>query len=504
MHVFDFKDTALQWYKSNPVCLSGKNSESKLFEMLYNAYCRMVNNGRDFQDTVQECTYTEDCSEMFTWYKDTYTKLGLKKGTQGQKRFVTGNEEEYTFNLLYSDDRQFQAYLLTDTPQSGSQDLLCFILHSAVAFLVSPKELDEVLQKLGFHPLHVRNVHHLAIYTVLTASQDDAYRIPEGYNPFDEVRALYFRACDILESGEHWSSDTFSFSDYLTKEIRQILFLNKELSYGNFDAIVRNNVSGLNRRHSLILDDFHKLSAVYTTIFEDYPEENQRHSFYQFVNRFCKPISPKKFRENMGSMIDNNQKHPTRQILILLWLFDYCFSFIDGIELSDDTFEKIQKKLRKYNSNWAADAKKHRTKLLFDAYGFIHSNDGRKGPRQGSCQFGGSDFFADLNNKLMLRYGWGRLNPRLPFDHYILSLCSVNIGADERFAGSSVLKIELPLQSYTDTCTGKYIAPYPLLVVMDVLEQVKAVIEEESGKLSKQKAKDISPFPLDCRIYEQI
>ena len=500
MRKVDFKETVHSWYMDNPVRMSGKNSESSLFKMLYNAYCRIVNNKKNFDSTVQDGLYAEDCSEMFVWYRDRYTRLGLEKGSRGQKRYVTGGKEGYSFHLLYCDDRQFKSYLLTDTPQSGNQDLFCFILHTAVAFLVPPKELDSVLQVLGFHPLHVRNIHHLAVYTVLTAAQKYGANVPESYNPFEEVKALYFNACDIIASGETMSADTFSFDDYLTKQIREKLFLKNGLTHKNFDAIVRNNVPALNMRHSMILNDFHKLAAVYTTILEDYPEEAEMYSFYQFVNQFCISVSPKKFREYMSSMIDNNQKHPTRQILILLWFYDYCFSFIDGIPLSDDTFEKIQKKLAVYNRSWADDAKAYYNNLIFDAHGFI--NNVKK--RYGSNQFCGSDFLAVLNKKLMVRYGWGYLNKRLPFDHYYLSLSSMYIMEDDRFGDSARLKISFPLQEFADTCEEELITPYPLRVAIHILGQLKDVIKEETRKLSEKKAKEISPFPLDCRIYEQI
>lgn len=496
----DLKEIVHLWYMGNPVRVSGKNSESVLFKMLYNAYCRIVNNGRNYDDTVQGCLYSEDCSEMFTWYRDRYTGLGLQKGGRGQKRYVTGSEEKYSFDLLYCDDRQFKSYLLTDTPQSGNQDLFCFILHTAVAFLVPTKELDSVLQVLGFHPLHVRNIHHLAIYTVLTTAQTYEGNMPEMYNPFDEVKTLYLKACEIVKSGKRISSDVIAFDDYLTRQIREELFLKKGLSYENFDSIVKNNVPALNMRHSMILNDFHKLAAVYTTIFEDYPEEAETYSFYQFVNRFCTSVSQKKFREYMSSMIDNNQKHPTRQIMILLWFYDYCFSFIDGIPLSDDIFEKIQKKLAIYNRSWAKEAEEYRCNLKFDAYGFINNVKNR----YGSNQFCGSDFLAVLNKKLMARYGWGYLNKRLPFDYYYLSMSSMNIVEDARFGDVNRLKISFLRQDFTDICEDEAIAPYPLKVAIYLLEQLKAVIEEETGKLNKKKAKEISPFPLDCRIYEQI
>ena len=499
MQNWDFRTAVYPWYMGNPVRLSGSNAESCLFRMLYNGYCRIERNGRTFDDTCREGSYWEDCSRMFDWYQDRYTRLGLRKGTKGQKRYGTGDETTYAFDYLYCDSRQFQNYLLTDTPQGGNQDLFCFVLHTAVAFLVTPGELDQVLQKLGFHPLHVRNIHHLAVYTVLVSNQGHK-EIPPEYNPFGEVKTLYFKARGILDAGGSGVPEVYLYEDRLTREIRQTLFGERGLSRGNFEAVVQNNASALNMRHSLILDDFHRLSAVYTTVFEDHPEEEENHSFYQLVNQFCTPVSRKKFREYMGSMIDNNQKHPTRQVMILLWLYDYCFSFGEGIPLSDDTFEKIQKKLAKYNVDWAMEAKEYRSNLIFDTCGFIN----RVKKRHGSGQFIGSDFLTFINEKLLVQYGWGRLNERLPFDYYIIRLGSVSVTRDSRFSSENAVRIVFP----SHACAGSYpadgTAPCPLVIITEILDQLKAIIGEESEKLSRRKAREVSPYPLDCRIYEQI
>ena len=161
---------AEQWYeRAKAVSFSGP-SGNPLFEMLYNSHCRRNGIPGKYKELTD---HHKACAQLYSWYANRYgTELKRTTGTKGQKRSVDCSSEDYTFDLLYSDDRQFKSYLLAPLPQSGNQDLLAFVLHTAVAFLVPLGELDDVLQALGFHPLHVKNIHHLSIaYVLLTAEK---------------------------------------------------------------------------------------------------------------------------------------------------------------------------------------------------------------------------------------------------------------------------------------------------------------------------------------------
>ena len=239
--------------------------------MLYDTFCRRSGIERNFEDVVRDGTYLDACMQLFSWYEDRYAgTFGMRTGTKGQKRTVSPDREKYTFDLLYCDERQFKNYLLTDTPQSGSQDLFAFVLHTAVAFLVPLEMLDEVLQCLGFHPLHVKNIHHLAIcYVLLGAENKTDYA---DYNPFEEVEELYSDAAKILRRDTKEPAQTepgYFFAGQATRMIRQKLFLEKELRKGSFTQLVEWNKDVLNMRHSKILEDFHKLISVFLYIFDD-------------------------------------------------------------------------------------------------------------------------------------------------------------------------------------------------------------------------------------------
>ncbi len=482
-----FREIAQIWYNKMPNVQHKNCSENPLFEMLYDSYCIIKHDDgpyADFSEIGSYDDYEKICFDMFDWYTERYqNELNLKKGGRGQKRYVTKNMKQYSFDLLYCDDRQFNAYLLAETPQAGNQDLFCFILHTAVAFLVNPATLDKVLQKLGFHPLHVRNIHHLAIYTVLSDSQKTKKTLPIDYNPFKEVKELYDKANQILSLSPEDSPDAYTYDNKETKEIREWIFVNRGLSKENFIRIVQQNKTALNMRHSLIMDDFHKLSSVYSSILTDPEMDSFNYSFYQFVNRFCNGVSQKKFKEYMHSTIDKDTemqiKHPTRQILILLCLYDFCFSFTKGVEMDPAEFEKMQDLLSKYHPEWARDAKSYYSGEIFDACGFI--NGWRD--REIRLMFDGSEFVSWINNKLYERYGWGTLNPGLPFDHYILQLHKLCISYSRGYEFKNCGKIFWDSELLAKNYAGVENVPRSLVVISDIMAEVENIIGEKQSNL---------------------
>lgn len=499
-------DMVLMWHLNNPVRQSGKLSDNPLFRMLYNAFCRRIHIPRSYSDVAREGSYMQACDALFSWYEQRYKEgFGMECGTKGQKRFVSGSDAKYTFDLLYCDDRQFKNYLVTDLPQSGNQDLFSFVLHTAVAFLVPPEELDRVLQQLGFHPLHVKNIHHLAVYYVLLEAQG---HIPEpDFNPFRKVRSLYETGKRIMEEPDTSAGEGFDFGTRETRFIRQALFIEKKLRHEKFENLVSVNKAALNTRHSLILRDFHKLTAVFMHIYDmncddidsKYPQTSEEaFSFYAFVESFCKDgLSRRKFREQLTGMIDLHGKHPTRSIMILLWLFAFCFAFTPGIYVSETTFRRITKQLEETSTEWAAQAENHYRKEYFDVFGFLADAPGRSVPHT----FRGSEFVEFINGKLWGSYGWGPLNARIPFDYYILKLGEISVCKDQRYSDSLPSRVSWGNERVTGIQPRVDNVPEPLAALAQILTGLKKVIGERNALLGN---KDQSPCPLKCSLYEQI
>lgn len=497
-----------QWYRNDPSVRGSRCEENRLFEMLYRAYCRRVGSTVTFQSVAEQGTYSQVCSKMFSWYRSRYAndfKMRSAKNKRGQKREAIPCKDGYTFDLLYCDARQFKTHLLSVRPQAHGQEQLSFVLHTAVAFMVPPAELDEVLQYLGFHPLHVKNLHHLAIYTVLFTANNKAEA--DTRNPFECVKSLYFRACEILRQTDRAQTDgSYSFYGQKTLQIRKSLFDDGRLTEQSFENIVTVNGAEINARHSLILNDFHKLASVFATVFDtNEPIQNVTrgneayYSFYAFVFRYCNDhLSRKKFRELLTCMIDNLKKHPTRSVLILLWLYAFCFSFTPGVWVEPTAFRKIVRQLGKYNAEWpkAAEACYDCGNAVFHIGRFLCNGQAEAFPRR----FVGSDFIAYINEKLLLRYGLGQLNAKLPFDHCILRLGELDITlcddeADrcrEIFCGKRRLA-----ESYA--CADG--VPVPLAVITELLDQWKKIAEKEAAEACGA-AKDTCP--LRCSLYEQL
>lgn len=500
MNKLSVSELAQSWYSSGRQVRFTDPARNRLFEMLYNAHCRRFGSGEEYSALTD---HRKACARLYSWYSKRYGgELQMPTGTRGQKRAVNCSTEEYTFDLLYCDDRQFRNYLDGGLPQQGSQELLAFVLHTAVAFLVPLEELDEVLQQLGFHPLHVKNIHHLAIAYVLLMADPTA--ADPGFNPFAEVRRLYFRARQVLQQPDDPAADAYHYADLETRLIRDRLLLNKGLALQNYEALVARNRAALNMRHSLILSDFHRLSAVFIHIFdsnsdpEDFELPEEAYSFYQFVVQFCKEdLSRKKFREQLTSMIDLNRKHPTRNVLILLWLYAYCFSFLPGVIIEKNTFRRITKLLKKTDPKWEAEAKACYQDDLFDVYGFLTNQPGRSVPRN----FRGADFVSYINEKLTLRYGWGPLNARLPFDHYILKLEKLTLCVPQPFAADGCAEAEYdrrPLEGLMEEVDN---VPAPLAAITRLLEELRDL---HMAGAARSRNAGISGCPLKCNLYEQL
>lgn len=505
----DFKPIALSWHRNDPVRVRSSYVENPIFSMLYHAYCHIIGATEDFKEIVANGRISQVSGEMYRWYRHRYAdKLQMRSGTKGQKRTAATDREKYTFDFLYCDDRQFQNYLAEGLPFSGSQELLSFVLHTAVAFMAPPAELDKVLQDLGFHPLHVKNLHHLAIFAVLSSA--NGKRAPDSFNPFEKVKALYFRGCDILRGIDVPQADSYHFDSRQTWQIRKSLFQEGVLTEESFGSIVAINGAEINARHSLILSDFHKLAAVFTHIFDTVQplqeigrEDEAYYSLYAFVSRYCNVnLCRKKFREQMTNMIDRHEKHPTRNILILLWLYAFCFSFIQAVSVEPKVFKRIINQLNKYNRAWADEANEYydSQKALFNINGFL--NEGKA--REASRDFIGMDFIADINEKLSTRYGWGQLNGKLPFDYSILNLKTLKISPDPSDDSSQRRVISYDGRKLATHYTCAANVPHPLAVITELLDQQKEVAAAQPLWPGEKKKKKGSLCPLKCSLYEQI
>lgn len=481
-----------------------------LIKALYASLLRLKtgNPGMTAPEIATEGDAMNLCDELYEWYAARYVpgdretqNRGISKNVSFKNtyngplsqisvyRMEGGKQVRSTKNLYGTyyfhepyEKRQFEKYLVRAKAPARNEDFLAFILHMAVAFLLETGELDAILKEYGFQPLHVRNIHHLAIYTTLSEYRKGP-NPREAENPFDQVKRLYDQARDVL-NGE--SGERKVFGQDHTQWIRERLFLEGELKKSSYLSIIQNNTGSFTMRHRTILDDHHKFASVFRFLLTDSGEGDPRkssgrdYSFYAFTDSFCCAHSEKKFREKLFDQIDKYGKHPTRELMICFWLYTLCFAYTDGVYVGDNALAGMVRKLGQYDRSWAAQIPQFCDCSYLNVSGFL---SGRRMPKK--TVFRGADLVDFIRAKLRDHYHWGTLDSRNDFDYYIEQLKDLDFQldfndrpADIRFRGLRVA-FDGP---FPDEVPGA------LVVVFEFFRQLKAYTE----------------YPLECSMYEQI
>jgi len=503
--------------------------DNHLLECLYNSYCNITGKNENFSDRVlssendAEDIYAGIASDLFAWYEDRYFKsFGMQKGvrgSQGLRRVSTANTYKhlwvaakdstktifgkYGFSKLYAKKQFYNKFATTSSSEKG-QPYMDFILHCCVAFLVSPDEIDDLLKHYGFSQLHVRNIHHLAIYAVLKKAQTLTEKEIETFNPFAEIEGLYTSARDILNDSSLNVANidkNYIIAGTKTNWIRDYL-LSKNFNVENMLQYITSNKNLFTMRHNLILRDCWKYSRLYTHIYYEYGHRNpdgsdwyrneDNYSLYSFMIRFCLSESfpsEKRFNEILFTEIEKNQKHPSREFMIIIWLFNYCFSSIDNLDISEYTINKLSESytteiddgVTRDNIGEAVRVKNNYHYGEFSISKFIFDDTS-------SQPFIGSAVIDSIQTRLK-EYGWGLLNKNRVFDNFILSLSALDIRYNNNSRKNAVywkkefISLIDPLDNIPDA----------LYVITHLFEKI-------------QKAKqtsDLGYYPLECRIYEQ-
>ena len=265
--------------------------------------------------------------------------------------------------------------------------------------------------------------------------------------------------------------------------------------------------------HKQLIDDHHMLASVFTIVnnpgstkrgdmrYRKYVEQyTLQYSLYKFINQFCQEKSQREFEKSLFTYIDTEKKHPTREVMILLWIYAYCYSAPDVLyEADHSSISRIEKRLKTYNHQRANDVRKYfetdvSTKYLsdslpalFDVAGFIF--DGKKPDYGQSGCFNGAALLALLNEILTSRYEWDRLNKKRPFDYYIISILEkLRIEHESCSSRCKTAKIFYNGYEVQDNCEKSNLVPLPLYVIYAILEGISKY----------------DSYPLSCGLYEQL
>lgn len=594
----DLSHVALQM-RASTKSVTAKIRDNFLFECLYNTYCKHTGkNMENFGVLKQRAedagineyyTFEDACRSLYSWYSDRYNGIfHMRFGGKGVSRLISQktvfdrensiasvgakktlelrNLGDNAFPLSYKDAspsgyfkkgsyfyrklygtydfdtlynwKQFEKYLLSnDADVMLNSDACDFILHTAVAFLLKPKDLDEILQTYGFQRLHVKNIHHLAIYVTLGEAQ--TVGIENENNPFQCVRDLYNSARELLnyerDPAPHKPSDDEIqvFSSDSTRIIQKFLIENKNLHRENFLTFIGNHSTTYNMRHRRLLLEHKKLVDLFAVLYDNQTNFNQEQSpdeeqnalwevqesqycLYMFICRFCEPFKHKELNRRLYGEIKKGLSHPTREIMIILWMYAYCFLFrpniatngslenkipfsrIDGTDVSQYPFQAFIEKTqsRIVERIYGDEPNRFSLSQTFYALEVLAYLTDENGPLSGFGngdivvrEFSGDELIAFLNEKLR-DYAWGAdaLSEKRKFDANILSLKGLRIRFDDSFDNVKDIwfrgaKVLFDKDILVDN------VPAPLVLITDLFGRAKSTAND---------------YPLKCKLYEQL
>ncbi len=376
---------------------------------------------------------------------------GAKRNVNEHNTFYISKKEKpdvYIFDKLYAEKE------LNDVLYNGEKPLAEYVLHMSVAFMLSPLVIDEILSSYGYLPLHVKNIHHLSIIAVLNESVNKQC-IENVFNPFEAIKQLYMCAKQILNNKNITISDLnisptqSEFAAFANNETVKIeeFFAKKGISSDTMINYIVNHQEVYNFRHSKILQEHEKLSIKYINIYNDNNEYadsidgigNNIFCLRQFINRFSKPMAVKHWKDNLINYVKDYSKHPTREIMIIMWLYENC----------------------------------------------IYKND------NAGCVWNGSNMVFDINKKL-LSLTWGVLNEKYIFDYYIkkLECFKINKVNNEIF----VVHNDKRISDFITNISLYNGIPIPLLFVRQYFEKIREVRIIEARKKVIDDNEHIQPY----------
>lgn len=523
--------------------------ENILFRYLYDAYCKLERPDDSFEAVVADAKLASDSSSekyvaarktLVRWYADRYrphdkkkagqefeeqepTDLNTskkKKTNQGIAREVfRRNIEEgiYRFDEPV-DPKLFEVYL-NDFPINQhpfqTTDARSFILHTAVAFLLSPDQLNRVLVTFGFHPLHVRHIHDMAIYVILQdATQNWTLGERRERDPFQEVWKVYEDARLLLiqaqtaEPRELLEGEQAAFQSDSTREVQQYI-LGQKLSRENLLAFVGSHTEFYNLRYRRLLVEHKWLVDLFSTLYihgGSWEESDKKYNLYAFLSSNCREFNKKDFNRRIYGEIVKYQKHPKRELMIILWIYAYCFLFCPEVSTPCDFSEVIPFKHMKRKLGIPLEDLEYPFLDYFDrklehlrVLEYLSDVSDRASPLNGFYDgmtvyriFSGSELVAFINKKLT-DYTWCQLDGRNAFDYIILNLSPLKITMSEGGDFQSAFYGDEPIDNVRRMNVDN--VPSPLVMIFNLLQEIKRLISDP-GNIR---------MPLPCnQFYELI
>ena len=521
-------------------------SASPLVEQLYRAYVRLTGRKPDYETLCERAKLNPEKPRsvfdgairygLIDWYIKKYPAPSAENGRKraGVDRGVgpktVAGEAEYRFGEPMTAS-VLENYLIKGRALRNG-DARDFILHMAVALHMAPEALDKLLTDCGFHRLHVKNVHHMAIYAVLWELQNGT--LPPETDAFAEVNCFFREASALLlaasdrqetdEAADEQEADAFRGGS--TRVIHAYICGQAELSRDRVLSFIRNHPKIYGMRHERLLAEHRRLADLFSELYD--PHEGKEwtwegdvtpsaYCFYRFLDEFCQPTDRRHYNDLLYYWIQQKGRHPTRELMICLWIYAFCFLFMPVIDAaipgkldawwcapdklpfrgrSDLPFAGYQAEDRKgwfrvldylARTNGTGDESDVPVDSAGEAYGATIRGQYAKedaGPTT-HRPFHGDELIAFINDKLN-EYSWRSLSKHIPFDAAVMALGELEIDYDR--TGDPVCRYGASNMSVPNIWQED--VPDPLVLIVEVLH--------EKRKLDKD------TLPLACKCYELI
>lgn len=454
--------------------------------------------------------------KIWEWYSNRYpSEKAENSADRANSRSVsrTTSEETYDFHLPYKYET-FKKNLLEKTFPSAE-----FIQHICAAFFIGRETCNQLLNAYGYLPLHEKNLHDLAVYSVLSGID------PLSGNPLELIRNRYFKAREILKN--NYGDSTIVMQTIETAQLTEELASRTDFTEEHYLTYVRKNAVYLTRRHSALLKEHSRLVNIFQDLYDirrkmpqntRWSDAEGTHSLFSFVTRFCLNLQYNNFKDRLikeirkdGEVMERANRHPTREIMILLWLYEEFFRNSPPIACPPKYASAFPKK---YHTESSPDKTKldiHR--LLF---GTAPSRGSKKirynrNPYTANVHFDGPEAHRLINEKLK-NYGYNPLTLNCKFDLLLMKFFSLKIyqfwdsGAAEYscdfFEEQQILLRDDPDFSDAVFAYEEYHIPLALSMFFRILSYARSMGESFSWENNPKKQQ--RTFLLECRLNSQI
>ncbi|MBR5312135.1 MAG: hypothetical protein IKU40_04555 [Clostridia bacterium] len=458
--------------------------------------------------------------KLWEWYSGRYPSAKAETSAdRANSRNVsrTTSEDTYDFHIPYKAE-SFKRNLLGTTFPSSE-----FIQHICAAFFIGRETCNQLLTTYGYLPLHEKNLHNLAVYSVL--SNIDTL----GGNPLELIRNRYFKAREILI--EICGNDPIVMQTIETLLLAEELGARPDFTEEHYLNYVRKNAVYLTRRHSALLKEHSRLVNVFQDLYDirrkmplntRWSETEGVYSLFSFVTLFCLNLQYNNFKDRLikeirkdGEVMERANRHPTREIMILLWLYEEFFRNSPPI-LCPPKYASVFPKEYRTVRTISPDETKTELDIHRLLFGTAPSRGSRKirynrNPYTANVHFDGPEAHRLINEKLK-NYGYNPLTLNCKFDLLIMKFFSLKIyqfwdsGTAEYscdfFEEQQILLRDDPDFSDAVFAYEEYRVPLALSMFFKILGYARKMGESLSGE--KNPKKHPREFLLECRLNSQI